>query len=54
MQALKSVQASNKHQAETVSSQKAAVRQSPELVEIEQLEEAIQQAQEVFGVCLHD
>lgn len=52
MQMLAALQASNKKQAAMLSSQKAAVRSSPELVEIEHLEEAVQQAHEVHA-CTH-
>ena len=47
-QNLKSAQANNRKQAEMLQAQKAAVSRSPELVHIEKLEEAVQQAQEVL------
>ena len=47
LQMLQSLQASNKKQADMLQRQKAAINQSPELVQIQQLEEAIQQSREV-------
>ena len=47
LQMLRSLQASNKKQADMLQRQKAAINQSPELVQIQQLEEAIQQSREV-------
>ena len=52
LQMLQSVQASNKKQADMLQSQKAAIRQSPEVVQIQQLEDAIQQTQEVVWRCV--
>lgn len=47
MKLLQSVQAINKQQAELLTNQKAAMQHNSELAQIEQLEDAIQQAQEV-------
>lgn len=47
MKTLLSVQADNQQLPELLTSQKAAMQQNPELDQIEQLEDAIQQAQEV-------
>ena len=50
MQELKSVQANNRKQGDMLQSQRAAVSGNAELVQIERLEEAVQQAREV-GHC---
>lgn len=47
MQEVKSAQANNIKQADMLQSQRAAVSGDTELVQIERLEEAVQQAQEV-------
>lgn len=52
LQMLQSFQASNKKQADMLQRQKAAIRQSPEVVQIQQLEDAIQQTQEVVWRCV--